>query len=120
GIGVNISDPDGGFDESIKDIAGSVFGSERPENARENIVASFLSAFEAYYLSPTNMRYTADYRARSLAVGKRITAIGASETFEAFVLGVDDNCGLIVRRDDGREQTLTTGEISIKLAKIPK
>jgi biotin-(acetyl-CoA carboxylase) ligase len=32
----------------------------------------------------------------------------------ATVLGIDDDCGLIVRWDNGKESTLSSGEVSVK------
>ncbi len=64
------------------------------------------------------------YRARSLVIGKEITVyIGTyrkDPTRElggkpARAIGIDDAGGLIVEYEDGVRQTLTSGEVSIRL-----
>ena len=64
------------------------------------------------------------YRDRSLVTGKKITVYTGKyrkdPTVElggraAFALGIDDAGGLIVEYEDGTRETLTSGEVSIRL-----
>ena len=66
--------------------------------------------------SGTAPRYAAEYRRRCFVIGMDVDVIKAgSEPREAHVLGVDDECRLEVRYSDGKEETLSSGEISIRL-----
>ena len=50
--------------------------------------------------------------------GNRVYFTRGEETLEAFALGVDDAGGLLVRYDDGREESLRSGEVSVKIKNI--
>lgn len=51
GLGVNITPPEEGFAEEIKDIAGSILpeGTKCAEEAKEKLAGEFLRRFEEYY-----------------------------------------------------------------------
>jgi len=115
GIGINVYDPDGGYPEEIRDIAGSVFGTERQADARVRIIAAVLDNFMEYYYELDRMTYLGDYRARSVVVGKEITVLRGDERYTAEAVGIDEECRLIVRLPDGRERVLDSGEISVRL-----
>lgn len=128
GVGINIYPPAGGFPEELKDIAGSVFLNKFPD-AKNLVAAEFLISFFGYYSALTAEKtrrggyhagfdYIEKYKKRSFVVGKRVRVIlnSASESArEALVLGMDDELRLLVQYDDGTVQTLSSGEISIKL-----
>ena len=114
GIGVNIYRPKNGFPQEIKNIAGCIF--ETPQNDVKNrLAAEFLNKFMAYYATLEKTDYVEKYRSRSLVIGKRITVISINQSKSAMVIGIDDNCRLLVKYDDGEEESLSSGEISINL-----
>lgn len=55
----------------------------------------------------------AEYKARSFIIGKSVTVIKLTESYEAKVLDINPDYSLTVERD-GKEESLFTGEISIK------
>ncbi|MBO7353245.1 MAG: biotin--[acetyl-CoA-carboxylase] ligase [Lachnospiraceae bacterium] len=115
GIGFNILTPEGGFPEEIKNIAGAIF--DRPQkDIRNRLAAEFISRFMAAYRAPRFGGYEEKYRARSLAVGHTVDVLLPAGPKEAYVLDVDDDCRLIVRYPDGTEDSLYSGEVSIKLS----
>ena len=59
--------------------------------------------------------YIDKYREKCFVVGKRVTVVSGDKKEEALVLGIDDGFKLLVRYDDGREDRLSSGEISIRL-----
>lgn len=59
-------------------------------------------------------RWLADYRARCLTVGRRVQILRDGQRIEADAVAVDDRCGLVIRRDDGTEETLRAGEVSVR------
>ena len=54
------------------------------------------------------------YQTRCFVTGKDIVVITPTEKRRAHVLAVDENCHLKVRYEDGREEMLSSGEISIR------
>ena len=114
GIGVNVYTPKNGFEEEIKDIAGSVF-KEKGKDLKNKLTAEIINRFSEYYLNICQKTYLDSYRRHCVVFGKRITVISQNRTESALALGVDNDCRLLVRYDDGREEYLSSGEISTKL-----
>ena len=60
------------------------------------------------------VRWLADYRARCLTVGRRIRIFRNGIWMEAEAVAVDEQYGLVIRRDDGTEEILRAGEVSVR------
>lgn len=114
GAGVNISPPEGGFPDELADIAGAVLP-EPAAQARELVAAEFLNRFMPLYSALPGTDYAEEYIRRSAVIGREINVITPSGTRAALALGMDEDFGLIVRWDNGRTETLNSGEISIRL-----
>ena len=93
---------------------------------RNRLAAEILSRFFSYLdedFAPAAVsgkdpapRYAAEYRRRCFVIGMDVDVIKAgSNPQEAHVLGVDDECRLEVRYADGTTESLSSGEISIRL-----
>ncbi len=114
GVGINVYEPDGGFPEDIKDIAGGVF-KEKKENLRNRIAAEFLNSFMKYYENIKEKSHCPEYARRCFVVGKKINVISNGEKTPAKALGIDDNCGLLVEYGNGEKAIINSGEISIRV-----
>lgn len=125
GIGINLYEPEGGFPDEIKDIAGTVYTDNAPiENLRNNIASELIIQFMKYYNAGiSNSAFLSDYEKRCFVIGKDVTLIspdhaklkeGESDPV-VHVLGINNKCHLHVRHEDGTEEFLSGGEISIKL-----
>ena len=133
GIGFNAYTPAEGFPEELRSSVGSIFANQ-VHDGKNRLASSFLKHFMALYregaADPSS--YLDEYRACSLVLGEKITVfrrglpagvpLHASEKSAeesggrpALALNIDDRGSLIVRYDDGSEETLNTGEISIRL-----
>ena len=55
------------------------------------------------------------HRRRNLALGRQITVLRGGETYPATAEGITDDGHLVVRTADGAIQTLSSGEIRIRL-----
>lgn len=114
GVGVNVYLPQNGFPQELEQIAGAIF--EHAKNdAKNHLTAEFLNRFMKYYTAQDSTDYIEKYRNRNLAVGKQITFISGNETRNACVCGIDDECRLIVRYENGELDHLAYGEIKIRL-----
>ena len=122
GIGINLLPPKHGFPEEIADVAGALYSYDDEETVDGNrIAAGILDRLYTYYplLSDREgiARLREAYRQRSLLDGRRVevckrSSLGGAR-IPATALCIDENMGLRVRYDDGREETLTTGEVQM-------
>ena len=108
GIGVNVAEPDGGFPEALRGVAGAVF--EDPiEFAREKLAAGILNA-----LFDESLDVYTEYVRRSAVLGRDITVRRTGAAYEARALEIDRDYRLIIERG-GQRETLDSGEVSIRL-----
>ena len=114
GIGVNVTVPDIGFPEDIKNRAGALFEKEK-EHMREDVVIQILNEFIAVYNKCEKDEILQEYRQKSLVTGKRIDIIENETVEQADAVRIDDEFALIVKKDDGKLYTLSSGDVSIKL-----
>ena len=116
GIGFNAYEPQGGFPEEIKNIAGAIF-TERKNDGKNLLAAGFINRFMKYYREGTASGYVKKYKEKSLVIGRNIEVISQLGSRRAVATGIDDDCRLCVRYEDGSEETLGSGEISIRFEK---
>lgn len=114
GIGVNICLPEGGFPDEIKGIAGAVFDQAPSGDIKNRIAAGIIERFMEYYANLPEHTFFEEYIRRSVIVGKEITVLGRGEPKTARALSIDRQCNLVVRYQDGSEETLASGEVSIR------
>lgn len=115
GIGINLLPPGEGFPEEIKKIAGTLFEQgEYIDGVKKLLPEKILDNFYDYYKNLENKAFIEEYKNYSIMQGKKITVIKEDGSFEATSLGVDDECRLIIEKEDGGREVLSSGEISIK------
>lgn len=116
GIGVNVYEPEGGFPEELRDIAGAVLEEPRPD-MRNKLCAEITRKFLEIYRQLPDCGYMSEYRKRLMWRGEEIVILSGADgivTKPAVLLGTDDMCGLLVRYEDGSEGVVSSGEISIR------
>ena len=114
GIGINVYKPKEDFPSDISEIAGYIFENEK-ENLKNILCAKILERVWFYYKNFEKREFISKYKERNLATGKNITVIKNGQETDAYCLGLDDNLHLKVKYKNGQEETLSSGEISIKL-----
>lgn len=116
GIGINIANPPDEFPEELKGIAGALFD-EMPQNAdiKNRLCAELLNSFFKYYSHLARRDFMAEYKRRSILIGKEINIIRRDSKIPATVTGIDDSARLLVRYDDGTSGVISTGEVSVRL-----
>ena len=110
GLGLNLYPPAEGFPPALSSIAGALLDGPRAE-LKNRITAGFLNHFGDFYLGRKFEEAAEIYRSRSLLTGKQILV--GEEKRPATVLTVTDRCQLLVRYEDGSQQALSYGEVSI-------
>lgn len=116
GIGINVTEPKGGFAPEIKDVATSVC--DGVEDARNKVAACVIDEFFKRYRSFDKESVAAAYRAKSFLIGKQVTVVKADSMLPATVLDIDGDCHLVVRYEDGSQQTLLAGEVTLRTLRV--
>ena len=114
GIGVNISEPEGGMPEELRGIAGSLCGREKTGDLKSRLAAGILNHFFEYYGKLESKSFIEEYRKRSFLIGQEVCFTRDGETLRAKVLDVDDEARLLIQYADGRTEALGAGEVSVK------
>ncbi|MBE6588006.1 MAG: biotin--[acetyl-CoA-carboxylase] ligase [Ruminococcaceae bacterium] len=117
GIGINVYRPVGGFPEYIKKTAGYL-AEEKREGLCEELCEGILRRLRERYDAIGEDDAQERYRERCLTVGREVTVEPLSDTQRsrpAYALRVENNYNLTVRYENGDEETLSSGEVSVKL-----
>ena len=118
GIGINLYEPYEGFPDDIKDKAGALIASRKDPNLKNKLYSAMITEFYKDYRLPDKYPYLKGYRDRSFLIGSyvKITPNLQNEKLQAryaYVTGINDKCELLVKYDDGREEALFSGEVSV-------
>ncbi|MBE6770801.1 MAG: biotin--[acetyl-CoA-carboxylase] ligase [Ruminococcaceae bacterium] len=109
GVGINLTTSN--FPDELFYIAGSVNTDCSKTVLAEEITNSILE----YVYNQDNTDILCEYEKRLFIIGKKISYQKNNKVFSAEVKGINKNCNLIVIKDDGQKEILSSGEISIKL-----
>lgn len=121
GIGINLAEPQGGFPPDIAAVAGAIYpagqdGCLPPADLPERMAAAVLNHFAQLYISPSADPSTIIQLYKSLCTtpGRRVAVIKGQNRRQAVALRLDDALRLVVRYDDGTEEALAFGEVSVR------
>lgn len=123
GMGINVYEPEGGFPDDINMKAGYLIGREQKTGRNDNMLRSDLAAevigkFFHYIYEPEESLKI--YREKSNLIGKHILVNSfipgdSRADSRALVTGIDDECRLLIKYEDGTEESLSSGEVSVML-----
>lgn len=111
GIGINLSYPECGFPEEIKDTAGAL---DVKLTADEKLLLAEEISGRIVDIYPHPEKIVPAYRKRSAVIGKDIYVIRNGVSVPARAVDIDDECGLIADLGTHTE-VLRTGEISVRI-----
>lgn len=121
GIGFNVREPEYGFPEEIKEVAGAIFLQEGDHGlaatdgeARSRMAAGMINHFWSYYQHLTERTYMAEYKRRSFLLGKEVHTLTDPPVIGTAV-DVDEEGHLILEKTDGSRVVLSSGEVSVRL-----
>lgn len=116
GIGINVNTTE--FDESIRDVATSIYRQTGMDIRRSDIIAGFARYFTAYYerfLETGDLSYLADeYNKYLINTGKEVKIIDADREYTAVADGIDECGRLVIKKDDGSVEKIIAGEVSVR------
>lgn len=116
GIGINVALPSDGFPNDLAEIATSVFSENNDYgDLRNRLVAEVLNNFMGFYEHLTDRLFLSEYRKRIISLGKLVTVIKDNKQRKATAIDINDDCHLKVRYENGDEEYISSGEVSIKI-----
>ncbi len=113
GIGINLCEPEEGFPEELKDIAGALL-SEYNAELRDALRYEILLQIEEHIPMLSSPRLIEAYKERSLLLGREITVLSPEGEYQAYAFDIDSMGNLIIEAN-GERKALSSGEVSIKL-----
>ncbi|MBQ9132064.1 MAG: biotin--[Clostridia bacterium] len=111
GIGVNWYAAE--FPRELCGIAGAV-GAENVDRA--SLVATLWRELNPWLEDPDDRSWLEDYRRYSAVLGKEITWTQQGIGHRGTALEIDADGALLVRGEDGKIRTLSTGEITVRIS----
>lgn len=116
GIGINVNNES--FADDISRVATSMYIEEGKRFDRSDIVCDVMEEFEKYYgmfLENENLSsIKEEYNSRLVNMNNEVEIIRQDGNYRAQSLGMDEDGGLIVRRQDGSLETVVSGEVSVR------
>lgn len=117
GIGINLTLPQT-LPPELQDIMGAVFAGAQPEgDAASRLAGDVWTRFFRAYRRLPETAFLEAYRARSILIGQDVDVLRPSGPVPARAIGIDAHAGLIVRYPDGTQETLSSGEVSVRRAR---
>lgn len=116
GIGVNVCQKEEDFPEELREIATSLTIETGQQVSRGRLAAELINSLERMYETwlQGGGDYWERYRENCLTLGKEVRLIRRGGEEPAVAEDLDREFGLIVRHPDGRRETVTSGEVSVR------
>ena len=109
GIGINVSTKKFGAETS--EIAGAILDGDEFRFGRDELCARVADYVMEFAEDLDNPAIIQAYRERSILTGREISYMKGERKCFGHALGIDDKGGLIVRNDEGMNETLRSGEV---------
>lgn len=116
GIGVNLTQTEADFGPEVAPVAISLAQALGSAPGRDELAGAILAALDEMYGAFPRQKadYLSRYRACCVTTGKQVRLLRPGGTQEAFAEAIDDNFALVVRLPDGRRETVSSGEVSVR------
>lgn len=113
GIGVNVTEPKGGFNDEIKDIATSLYEKNAPVGIKNRLIAKILERFFHYYSNIKDKSFISKYREKSNLIGKCVDIYRGNEIITGICVDIDENANLVIEKN-GEYLTFNSGDARVK------
>ena len=116
GIGINVNEEAGDFSPEIQEVATSLLQELGHPVRRAELCAQVALALDRMYAAypQAKAEYLEKYRAGCLTPGRQVQLITPNSRRQAFALEVDDNFNLVVELHNGKRETISAGEVSVR------
>ncbi len=113
GIGINLYPSD--YPSDIRHKAGAVIADSQPiSHQRERLIAEVASQFYSGLDSLRDGTFMEEYRRHSIVIGKEVSFTLGGEDMLGKAVSIGEDGALTVLLTDGKELTLSSGEVSIQ------
>ena len=117
GVGVNVAQTREDFAGELENIATSLALETGESVSRAALAAAMIEEFDALYAALLRHKlqpYLEAYRRDCLTIGSEVQLLWEDVHEKVLAVGVDDELGLRVVRNNGTEETIRTGEVSVR------
>jgi BirA family biotin operon repressor/biotin-[acetyl-CoA-carboxylase] ligase len=114
GIGLNVKTKKEDFPDELKSIAGSLFLKDAGTSIRSQLAAEIINNILSISKDLENKEFLKIYKSRSLILGKQIIYTKNNKIEEACAHDIDEFGRLVIIKNDGKIEQLSSGEVSIK------
>lgn len=117
GIGINVSQQKEDFEGEVADLATSLERELGREVSKDELAAAMIAALDTLYddlKRGSTAEYVERYRRDCVTLGKEVQLLWQDVREKVFALDVDEQFGLVVRRENGTIETVRTGEVSVR------
>ena len=117
GIGINVSQRTEDFEGEVAGLATSLECELGREVSKNKLAAEMITALDTLYddlKRGSTADYVERYRRDCVTLGKDVQLLWQDVHEKVFALDVDEQFGLVVRREDGKIDTIRTGEVSVR------
>ena len=117
GIGVNVSQTEEDFSAETGKLATSLSRETGRSISRAALAAALIEEFDALWTTlkgGSTAQYLEKYRRDCLTVGAEVQLLWQDTREKVVALDVDEQFGLVVRRENGAVETIRTGEVSVR------
>ena len=116
GIGTNVLQTEADFGPEVAPIAISLEQALGQAPARTALAKEILRAMDDLYrdFPQEKAQYLEQYRRDCLTLGRPVTVLRSSGARNGFATGINEDFSLTVRWEDGTEEALSAGEVSVR------
>ncbi|MBR2945035.1 MAG: biotin--[Clostridia bacterium] len=100
GMGINITPPQGGFDDEISNIATSIYENNAPCGYKSQLLAEIINTFFDYYQRIDDKSFIDAYRNKSNLIGKAVDVYQGDKVISGVAVDIDNDARLIVKVGD--------------------
>ena len=116
GIGINVNTTK--FPKELQEVATSIKIESGVQYRRKDIVAKVLMFFEEYYqqyIQGQSLVGILDaYKSLCITLKNEVSIINKSQSYRATPVDIDESGALVVKKEDGTRETITSGEVSVR------
>lgn len=114
GIGINVYPPAEGYADEISRMAISL-SEISPQTSPDDVAlcAAVIRSFADFYEKLPQTDFLDTYRKASCVLGEKIRYEKAGQTYYARALAIDDKARLVIENEQGKRETLCSGEVSL-------
>ena len=117
GIGINVAHTREDFAGELENIATSLNLETGKQVSRAALAAAMIEELDALYQALLRHKlqpYLDAYRRDCLTIGQQVQLLWEDVHERVLATGVDDDLGLQVIRQNGTQETIRTGEVSVR------